>query len=323
MYAQNVPPFTEHFVDDDGDDSVDQGPAGGRGWDGRAQSAHAQAALPLLSPFEMANVDPARMVARLRGTYSAAFGALFGDGVIADPTLGFKAVLLALETYQQSPDEFYPYDSKYDAYLRGRGVLSAAETRGLGLFNDPAKGNCARCHPSQMRRGNLPQFTDYGYAALGVPRNSAIPANRDPKYIDLGLCGPLRADLSDRSAYCGMFRTPTLRNVAVRRVFFHNGVASSLAEAVRFYASRDAEPRKWYPLTAAGKPRRTDDLPARFWPNVEVAAPFASGVGGRPALSDAEVADLVAFLTALTDRRSLTGRTLPPTRSSSAHGSTR
>jgi cytochrome c peroxidase len=56
-YTQTVPAFTEHFVDDDGDDSVDQGPAGGRMWDGRASSIHDQARLPLFSPFEMANRD--------------------------------------------------------------------------------------------------------------------------------------------------------------------------------------------------------------------------------------------------------------------------
>src|SRR5262249_17803828 len=54
-YLQTVPPFTAHFFDADGNDSEDQGPAGGRMWDGRAESAHAQARLPLLSPFEMAN----------------------------------------------------------------------------------------------------------------------------------------------------------------------------------------------------------------------------------------------------------------------------
>ena len=46
MYTQNMPAFTEHYFDDDGDDSIDQGPAGGRTWDGRAQSAHEQARLP-------------------------------------------------------------------------------------------------------------------------------------------------------------------------------------------------------------------------------------------------------------------------------------
>ena len=64
MYTQNVPPFTEHYYDDEGDDSIDQGPAGGRTWDGRAQSAHDQARLPLFSLFEMANANADAVVAR-------------------------------------------------------------------------------------------------------------------------------------------------------------------------------------------------------------------------------------------------------------------
>ena len=131
------------------------------------------------------------------------------------------AILLSLEVFQQSPKDFYPYDSRYDAWLRHKGELTAREQRGLSLFNDPKKGNCASCHPNQIRQGAFPQFTDFGYAAVGLPRNKAIPANADRHYYDLGLCGPLRTDLQDKKEYCGMFRTPTLRNVATRRVFFH------------------------------------------------------------------------------------------------------
>jgi cytochrome c peroxidase len=301
MYAQNVPPFTEHFVDDEGDDSIDQGPAGGRTWDGRAQSAHEQAELPLFSRFEMANANPAAIINRLRGPYGDAFRETFGAGVMEDTALAFKGVLLALETYQQSPDDFYPYNSKYDAYLRGRATLSAAEARGLAAFNDTAKGNCARCHPSQVRQGAFPQFTDFGFAALGAPRNRAIPANRDSRYVDLGLCGPLRTDLRDRTEYCGMFRTPTLRNVAARRVFLHNGVFSSLEDVVRFYATRDTQPQDWYPMSTDGVPRKTDDLPERYWRNVDADLPFGQKPGGIPALSNADVADIVAFLNTLTD----------------------
>ena len=53
-----------------------------------------------------------------------------------------------------------------------------------------------------------------------------------------------------------MFRTPTLRNVATRRVFFHNGVTRKLRDAVRFYAERDLQPARWYPR-AGGRPRRS------------------------------------------------------------------
>ena len=67
-YHETLPPFSEHFFDNDGNDSEDQGPTGGLGWDGRADSAHEQAAAPLLSPFEMANSDIASVVARLRAS---------------------------------------------------------------------------------------------------------------------------------------------------------------------------------------------------------------------------------------------------------------
>jgi cytochrome c peroxidase len=308
MYAQNVPPFTEHFVDDDGDDSIDQGPAGGRTWDGRAQSAHDQARLPLFSEFEMANLDPGSVVAKIEhGAYAAAFRRTFGDNIFGDGVAAFKAVLLALEAYEQIPREFYPYSSKYDAWLRGQAILSAQEMRGLAAFNDPAKGNCARCHPSGRRGGAFPQFTDFGYAAIGVPRNRAIPANAAPAYSDLGLCGPWRMDLAARSEYCGMFRTPTLRNVALRRVFFHNGFFHRLEDAVRFYAQRDTQPQRWYPSTAAGV-QKFDDLPTRYRANVDTQPPFDKSRGDRAALSDADVADIVVFLQALSDGFEITAR---------------
>ena len=132
----------------------------------------------------------------------------------------WNGLLSALEVFQQHPDEFYPYSSKYDAFLRGQSTLSVRERRGLSLFNNPGKGNCASCHPSTMIRGALPQFTDRGFIALGVPRNRRIPANADAAYFDLGLCGPTRTDLADHDNYCGRFKTPTLRNVARRGAFF-------------------------------------------------------------------------------------------------------
>jgi cytochrome c peroxidase len=302
MYAQNIPPFTEHYFDDDEDDGIDQGPAGGRTWDGRAQSAHDQARLPLFSPFEMANGSVDEVLAKVRRAgYAARFRETFGDKVFDEEELAFKAVLMSLETFQQSPKDFYPYSSKYDAWLRHRTSLSEAELRGLAAFNDPAKGNCARCHPSGVRQGAFPQFTDFGYAAVGAPRNAAIPANRDGSYYDLGLCGPLRTDLADKKEYCGLFRTPSLRNVATRRVFFHNGVFHRLEDVVRFYAERDTRPQEWYSREANGVTRKFDDLPAQYRGNIDTQAPFDRHVGDAPAMSDADIKDIVAFLNTLTD----------------------
>jgi len=302
MYTQNIPPFTEHFFDSDEDDSIDQGPAGGRAWDGRSRSAHDQALVPLFSPFEMANPDSEAVVSKVeRAGYAAKFRATFGADVFSDRVLAFKGVLLALEAFQQAPAEFYPYTSKYDAFLRNQTFLSKEEMRGLAAFNDPARGNCARCHPSAVRDGAFPQFTDFGYAALGVPRNAAIPANADPRYFDLGLCGPWRTDLSDKKEYCGRFRTPSLRNAAVRRVFFHNGGVRRLEDAVRFYAERETAPQRWYPVAADGSVMKFDDLPAEDWKNVDNEAPFNRHAGDRAPLSDEEIRDIVAFLKTLTD----------------------
>ena len=55
--------------------------------------------------------------------------------------------------------------------------------------------------------------------------------------------------------YCGMFKTPTLRNVATRKVFFHNGQIKSLQDAIRFYNTRDTNPELWYPT---GQRRRAE-----------------------------------------------------------------
>ena len=301
-YTQTIPPFTEHYFDDEGDDGVDQGPAGGRTWDGREQSMHDQARLPLFSPFEMANAGPEAVVAKVRhAAYAAQFRDTFGNTVFDDTESAFKAVLLALETFEQSPTEFYPYSSKYDAWLRNETSLSDDERRGLAAFNDPAKGNCARCHPSGMRQGAFPQFTDFGYAAVGAPRNTALPANADPRYYDLGLCGPLRTDLADRKEYCGLFRTPSLRNVAIRGVFFHNGVFHRLEDVVRFYAERDTRPQKWYPLGKDGVTLKFDDLPMQYQGNVDTQPPFDRCIGDQPAMSETDIRNIVAFLNTLTD----------------------
>jgi cytochrome c peroxidase len=92
-----------------------------------------------------------------------------------------------------------------------------------------------------------------------------------------------------------------LRNVATRRVFFHNGVVHSLRAAVAFYAERDTWPEKWYPRSADGEVRKFDDLPPQYRANVETEPPFGGHPGDRPPLSEAEIDDIAAFLQTLTD----------------------
>jgi cytochrome c peroxidase len=304
-YLQDVPPFAEHFFDEGttGYDGLDQGPTGGLTWDGRVDRSRDQARIPLLSPVEMANLSPAQVVAAARRAgYGEELKRVFGDEILENDRVAFAAILEALETYQQSPGEFYPYSSKYDAFLAGKAKLTAPEQQGLRLFEDPAKGNCASCHPSSVGAdGTPPQFTDYGLIALGVPRNPAIPANADPAFYDLGLCGPERQDLRGHPEYCGRFRTPSLRNVATRHVFFHNGKFTSLQTVVEFYVQRDTSPGRWYPRNPDGTVRKFDDLPAADRANVNMDPPFGGNPGAAPALTTAEARDVVAFLQTLTD----------------------
>ncbi|HEY4041163.1 MAG TPA: cytochrome c peroxidase, partial [Rhodopila sp.] len=264
-----------------------QGPTGGRDWDGRVDRLRDQALLPLFDRKEMANPNPGAVVAAVgRAVYADQVRQLYGQSVFADPPHAFAAITEALEFYQQTPSTFGPFSSKYDAFLRGTVALTQREARGLAVFNDPAKGNCAPCHRSAATRdGRQPLFTDFGFVALGLPRNPEIPANADPAYVDLGLCGPQRQDLAGQARYCGLFKTPTLRNVALKQSFYHNGIFHTLRDAVAFYAQRDTDAKA------------PSDLPVAYQGNITAEPPF-----GTPRhLTDAEVDDLVAFLRTLTD----------------------
>jgi cytochrome c peroxidase len=124
-----------------------------------------------------------------------------------------------------------------------------------------------------------------------------LPANRDASYFDLGICGPYRADMRKQTQFCGMFITPTLRNVATRHVFFHNGVFTTLQQVMDFYAFRDVQPRKVYPNGA-----KYDDIPPQYRANVDVVdPPFDRNPGDPPAMTEQDESDIIAFLKTLTD----------------------
>jgi cytochrome c peroxidase len=298
-YLERAPAFSEKVTLGDGG----VGPAGGLTWDGRAASLHDQAKIPLLAPNEMANANPRQIVAKLRrAAYAALFRRQFGADVFGRPDEAFDDALRALEAFQRTPAEFYPYSSKYDAYLRGEAQLTEQEKRGLEVFNHPDRGNCANCHLSTSADGSPPLFTDFEFDNIGAPRNPNIAANADPDHYDMGLCGPARTDLADHKRYCGMFRTPTLRNVALRDAFFHNGVLDSLHRVVEFYQQRDVLPWQWYPRNPDGTINKVDDLPVPLRRSLNVDPPFEGRFGGQiGAISDADIDDLIAFMQTLTD----------------------
>jgi cytochrome c peroxidase len=297
-YLHGAPAFQEqyHFLDGD------VGPIGGLMWDGRAASLQEQAALPLLNPSEMANADASDVARKLsRAAYAKQFRAAFGEDIFKDSRRAFAAGLRALEAFEQTPKEFYPYSSRYDAYLRGEVDLTEQEERGVELFKDPEKGNCASCHLGVSRAGSPPPFTDFDFVNVGAPRNPRLKANADPAYHDLGLCGPERRDFAGRGEYCGYFRSPTVRNTAIRDAFFHNGVFTTLREVLRFYNERDLHPEKFYSRNPDGSVHRYDDMPAGIPDNIDHDPPLDRKPGAAPALSEQDIDDIIAFLKTLTD----------------------
>ena len=279
-------------------------PQGGIFWDGRADTLQQQASGPLFNPAEMAASEPMSVAKVLEhADYADDFRALFGPNIFKDSKLLMAEAMFAIARYQIEDPSFHPFTSKFDAWLEGKARLDAAEMRGYLAFNDPAKGNCAACHLDKPTKDNLPPlFTDFQYEALGVPRNASIPVNHDPNYYDLGICGPYRKDMHDQVEYCGMFLTPSLRNTATRKVYFHNGAFHSLEEVLDWYVNRDLEPERFYPKDASGNIVKYDDLPAKYRKNVDTSdAPFDRHPGDRPALNKQEIQDVIAFLQTLND----------------------
>ena len=266
MYASFTPPF-----------SLDDGPVGGFFRDGRASTLAAQAEQPFLTSFEMANTNAAEVLTRLQSSPVTlqAFVAAYGEADLADAQTTLDDMGKALSAYETEDDEFHPFSSKFDYYLQGKATLTAAEQSGLDLFNNPGKGNCTACHPSQRQSfSDHALFTDFSFDNIGVPRNWAIPSNNvgavspidgapfstillpvdvpadaEYAYYDLGLCGPFepatgdlgaRPNMSATTSLCGVFKVPTLRNIAVTSPYFHNGVFSvRLHQVVQWYVTRD------------------------------------------------------------------------------------
>lgn len=306
------------------------GPGGGFTWDGRAPTLADQARIPLLAANEMANTSIASVVARLRdGSYADLFRQAFGKDAFANDDTAFANGLKALQAYQLEDRDFHPYSSKFDLYAGNKigGNLTPAETRGLKVFSNPEVGNCASCHyQGAGLNGTSALFTDFSYEAIGVPRNRKIAANDDPAYFDLGLCGPARIDHPPvaGNTFCGMFKAPTLRNVATRKSFFHNGAMHSLEQVIRFYNTRDTMPEIWYPTVGGmpkakpdadfptyglittqyvgGKVQKFDDLPPGFVGNIDTQMPQdGRPAHSKPPMSEQDIADLQCFLKTLTD----------------------
>jgi cytochrome c peroxidase len=302
-YQEYTPPYQDMLDNPDGISTP--GPGGGHTQDGRAATLAEQARIPLLARHEMANKSAADVVRKLRASaYADQFRQAYGQDVFSNDKTAFQHALDALQAYQLEDNSFHPYSSKYDLYSSNKigGDLTPAEMRGFAVYSDPNKGNCFACHYNGAGlSGSVKLFTDFTYAAIGVPRNKDIPANLKAGYFDLGICDRPDHPRPASAQYCGMFKTPTLRNVATRSAFFHNGALKSLKDVIRFYNTRDTNPERWYP-TVNGVVQKFNDLPSRYRTNLDKQMPLDGRQrGSAPPMTEQEMQDLEAFLNTLTD----------------------
>lgn len=307
MYKTYSPAFGFYKDVDDGKDVLEA--KGGQFWDGRASDLTSQLRMPLTNADEMNNSSLDAVVEKIAaGDYADLARRTLGDKLFDEPAAAMDKLAGALVAFEES-ERFAPFSSKFDDWLRGKVQLSALERRGYRVFVDPKRGNCLACHvgKADSREPDDWLFTDFTYDAFGLPRNPAIPANSDPTYFDLGLCARpgLEAFLPKgvaKETLCGAFKVPTLRNVAVNKTFFHNGVFTSLRDAVAIYATRDTDPAHWYAHAGAGV-AKYNDLPQAYRANINVKeVPYDRRIGQKPRLDNGDIDALVAFLKTLSDK---------------------
>ena len=137
--------------------------------------------------------------------YRAEFRAVFGRDF--DP----EGVAQAIAAYVRT---ILSADSPYDRFQAGdRSAMSLSAQRGLRLFE--GKAMCSRCHAGF-------NFTGEGYRNIGVGMSGKNP--------DLGRY-TVTGDDPDR----GAFKTPTLRDVARRGPYMHDGSETTLDDVVAYY----------------------------------------------------------------------------------------
>lgn len=238
-------------------------------WDRRVRGLEAQALVPLTIREEMRGdayaeeVAVDSVVARLRAIpeYVALFREVYGP----DTRIEADHVASALVAFERS---LVTRNSPYDRFLAGEeDALTPQQRRGLEEFDN---ADCTNCHDG-------PMLSDFDLVAEGVAEN---PLLAEPDVGD----GRFR------------FRTPTLRNVALTAPYMHNGMLETLEDVLEFYdRGRSENPN----VVDRRRRRRGDDDDVS---GTQIARGRLSGqFRGVDNMSEREMADIVAFLEALTD----------------------
>jgi cytochrome c peroxidase len=177
-------------------------------WDGRVSTIEAQMMGPITNPNEMGMTTEgvAQKVRSIKG-YAPLFTAAFGD-----PAITYDRITKAIATFERT---IVSRNSTYDRYVAGdKSALTKEQKDGLDFFNK--KGECAECHKG-------PNFSDEKFANLGVGMDRANP-------------DPGRAAITKKRSDFGKFKVPTLRDLAHRAPYMHDGSVKTLSEVLDLYA---------------------------------------------------------------------------------------
>lgn len=213
--------------------------------------------------------------------YLELFKAAYPDTPVEE--LGFQHAANALAAFQI--DAFTLLDSPWDRYLAGdAAALSDEAKQGALLFY--GRAGCSQCHS-----GNL--LTDQQFHNLAVPQFGP-GKGRQNAYVDLGHARESQ-DLEDRFT----FRTPPLRNVTLTGPWMHNGAYATLEEAFRHHLNAEVwcEQYDYEQLPADIR----SDLVVKSAAMAEIIERVDPLAAEAPALTDAEIDQIMAFLEALTD----------------------
>jgi cytochrome c peroxidase len=207
-------------------------------WDGRSSSLTDQVKGPLANPIEMGNtLDGVVATVRAIPGYRSAFREAFGDG-----RLDIERVAEAIAAYEATR---LSGGSAYDRFEAGDdGALSELALAGREIFF--GRGRCDACHLG-------PSFTDGRFHNIGVGYDPAVQPPSAASFADPG-----RYAVTSAPADIGAFKTPTLRDVAKRAPYMHDGSSRTLSEAVRRYI--DVPPNPWLDPTMGEVRIQTRDV---------------------------------------------------------------
>lgn len=177
----------------------------------------------VVSSKEEMHGNMSHAVARLLKSngYKELFTSAFDDSSAVNE----RNIKVAIATYIRSLTAF---QSRFDQYMLGDDqALRSEEIAGFNLFMGKAK--CATCHFMPLFNGTVPpNYQETESEVLGVPSKfDTLHATVDP---DIG-----RFLSTRKRIQTNMFKTPTVRNVALTAPYMHNGAFATLEEVIEFY----------------------------------------------------------------------------------------